>query len=112
MDFKAICQRIGYYRKKKKWTQADLAEQLDVSISFISKIERGKTNTSLIWLEKIANVLDVNYLMFLTDIFVIEDGKCTNKLIQVLNKWPKKYGDFVMQVVDMADSELDISKKD
>lgn len=112
LDFEAIGKRIGFYRKKKKLTQAELAEQLDVSVSFISKIERGKTHVSLIWLEKIADALDVDYLMFLTDLLEIENGKCDNKLLQVINRWPKKYGDFLMQVVNLADATLDINEED
>lgn len=112
LDFEAIGHRIGFYRKKKKLTQAELAEQLDVSVSFISKIERGKTRVSLIWLERIAYALDVDYLMFLTDLLEIENGKCDNKLLQVINRWPKEYGDLLMKIVKLIDTTLIISEED
>ena len=112
MDFEAIGKRIGFYRKKKKLTQAELAEQLDVSVSFISKIERGKTHVSLIWLEKIADALDVDYLMFLTYLLETENGRCDNKLLQIINRWPKEYGDLLMKIVNLVDTTLDINEED
>ena len=50
--------------------------------------------------------------MFLTDLLEIENGKCDNKLLQIINRWPKKYGDFLMQVVNLADATLDINEED
>lgn len=47
IDYQLIGQRIASHRKKKYITQECLAEHLDVSTAFISKIERGKTQLSL-----------------------------------------------------------------
>lgn len=47
-------------RKKKGWTQEDLAGELDVAASWISLIERGKKNPSLETILRIAVALDVN----------------------------------------------------
>ena len=40
IDYKLIGQRITKHRKKLHITQEKLAEQLDVSTAFVSKIER------------------------------------------------------------------------
>ncbi|MBP3924510.1 helix-turn-helix transcriptional regulator [bacterium] len=57
-------QRLKTLRKKSKLTQAKLAEKLDVSTNFIGMVERGKRNTTIDKLFKIADALDVTLAQF------------------------------------------------
>lgn len=59
--YRVIGTNIKYYRKQNKLTQVQLAEQANVSISYLSKIEAPGCNKSLSIsiLNKIANVLCV-----------------------------------------------------
>lgn len=45
--FKKIGRRIAYYRKEKELTQSILAQQVGLSISTISRIERGQYNNNI-----------------------------------------------------------------
>ena len=54
VDRVAIGKQIKYYREKRHFTQAVLAEKLDVSESYISQIERGVAKISLKRLDEIA----------------------------------------------------------
>lgn len=47
-------------RKKRKLTLKQLSEETGLSISFLSQVERGKSNMTLETLRKVADVLDVN----------------------------------------------------
>lgn len=47
LDYKTLGKRIKFYRKQMHITQEQMAEQLDLSLSFISQIERGVTKMSL-----------------------------------------------------------------
>ena len=47
VDFKLIGKRIQEKRKELKKTQEDLAEYLDVSVGYVSNMERGTTKISL-----------------------------------------------------------------
>ena len=47
IDFKLIGQRIKSERKSKGITQENLAEALDVSVGYVSQLERGITKLSL-----------------------------------------------------------------
>lgn len=47
LDYKTLGKRIKFYRKQRHITQEQMAEQLDLSLSFISQIERGVTKMSL-----------------------------------------------------------------
>ncbi|PFX49703.1 helix-turn-helix domain-containing protein [Bacillus pseudomycoides] len=51
--------RIKELRKKRKWSQRELGEKVDVSESFISKVESGKKQPSREVTTKIAEVLNV-----------------------------------------------------
>jgi len=63
LDYSIIGNRIKTIRKKKKITQATLAEALDVSDSTISRIERGDLKLSLSRLNQICEVLEVKELL-------------------------------------------------
>lgn len=43
-DLKSLGKRIGDSRKKRKISQNDFAEMLNISVSHLSDIETGKTN--------------------------------------------------------------------
>ncbi len=53
MDYKLIGDRIRQKRKEKGLTQDKLAERLDVSIGYVSQVERGITKISLDLLARI-----------------------------------------------------------
>jgi transcriptional regulator with XRE-family HTH domain len=51
-------KRIQALRKKKGWTQTDMAVYLDMNRGHISDIERGKREAGIITLQVIARGLD------------------------------------------------------
>ena len=59
VDFKLIGDRIKQIRKEKKISQEKLAEQLDVSIAYLSRVERGSSEINLKRIFDIATMLDV-----------------------------------------------------
>lgn len=42
LEYKRLGNKIAYYRKMKDYTQKDLATRADISVSYLSRIERGK----------------------------------------------------------------------
>lgn len=65
MDLREIGDTIRELRKKKKIAQADIAAELDISVTAMSKIERGQTNISILRLEQIAMALDTSIFTLL-----------------------------------------------
>lgn len=57
-DYGIIGRKIKTAREEKGLTQEKLAEHLEVSIAYISKIERGKTPINLDRLSEICYVLE------------------------------------------------------
>lgn len=59
IDYTIIGNRIKDARINNHLTQEDLAEKIDVSVAFLSRIERGKTQINLKRLSQICNILNV-----------------------------------------------------
>ena len=58
-DYNVIGERIKKTRKLRGITQEKLAEKLDVSVAFLSRIERGSSQINLKRLGQICEILDV-----------------------------------------------------
>jgi XRE family aerobic/anaerobic benzoate catabolism transcriptional regulator len=61
-------KRIQALRKKKGWTQTDMAAYLDINRGHISDIERGKREVGIITLQIIASGLDTTMAKLLKDL--------------------------------------------
>lgn len=59
LNFKHIGRQIKKARSNKKITQAALAEQVEMSTTYISHIETAKKQASLEVIVRLANALDV-----------------------------------------------------
>ena len=68
--YRVIGENIKHYRDKSKLTQLQLAEQAQISISYLSKIEATSCNKSLSIsvLNQIANTLDVDISEFFKEV--------------------------------------------
>ena len=62
-EYKNLYQQFGlnvvYYRKKKRLSQTQLAEMVDIHRTYVSSIELGKVSVSFDVLFKLAEILDV-----------------------------------------------------
>ena len=63
MEYNELCVKFGnklkYYRLMRGYTQEKLAEKLNVSIAFLSRIERGNSHINLKRLSEICDILGV-----------------------------------------------------
>jgi len=66
VDYKSVGQRIKEIRKQQKKTQEQLAEQISVTVGYISQVERGVTKVSLDTLSEISAALDEDIAYFIT----------------------------------------------
>ncbi len=66
IDYKLIGSRIKSERIRQKITQEKLAESLDVSVGYVSQLERGITKISLDRLSEISDLLGTDITYFLS----------------------------------------------
>lgn len=60
IDYNIIGERIKKTRQSKHMTQEMLAEKLDLSVAYLSRIECGSSQLSLKRLDQICEILDIN----------------------------------------------------
>ena len=65
--------RIRYLRKQKGMSQLDLSLEADVNKNYISDLERGTRNPSLLVLERVARALGVTLSTLFMGIQSLED---------------------------------------
>ncbi len=56
--------RIRELRKKKKWTQEELAHQAGIDRTYMTDVENGKRNIGIQNIEKLLNALEVSFAEF------------------------------------------------
>lgn len=90
IDYVLLGKNIKYYRKQKKLTQEQLAEQIGLSIGFISQVERGITSMSLDTLIDVCNSLDCSAGEILEHVQVNAEHKQSEDFLALLNQLPTK----------------------
>lgn len=89
IDYKLIGQRLAKCRKEKHITQEQMAEHLDVSTAFISKIECGRTQINLERLVQICRFLEIEPSYILQGADCASPVYMSNELSQLLSQCPK-----------------------
>lgn len=84
IDYLSIGQRIRSARKQKKISQETLAENLDVSPVYVSRIENGKAKLSLELLVRISICLKFSPGYFLSGNILSANENVSHELIQLL----------------------------
>lgn len=60
LDYNVIGSRIRQARLSKNMTQEELSEKIDISVAFLSRVERGNSRVNLKRLNQICEILDVS----------------------------------------------------
>jgi transcriptional regulator with XRE-family HTH domain len=84
---------IKRYRSYRRWTQAQLAEKLDISVNFLCDIENGKRWISPASMVKIACILNIEPF----ELFKPPDAP-----LPAVSELFSKYNDEVMQAVSAS----------
>ena len=96
MDTKKIGRFIADTRKKKKLTQAELGEYLNVTDKAVSKWECGKCLPDSSLFEEISKVLEVSMIELLKGEYIeqenaeVETNKTINSLLNEIKKLKRK----------------------
>ena len=66
VDYRLIGTRIKERRRAKGYTQENMAEKLEVSVGYVSQVERGITRISLDLLAAVSAVLECDVAVLVT----------------------------------------------
>lgn len=89
-DYNVIGRRIRNIRIEKGLTQEELADKIDISIAFLSRVERGTSKINLKRLTQIAELLNVSPGYLLTGSNVSSKDYLRDDFKQVLDRCSPK----------------------
>lgn len=92
--YEAIGKNIRQKRKEKNLTQEKLANQMDTSAQYISRIERGKVGPSLEFLYKISAALNCSIYTLLPSTYPAQRSFFSEEIEYQLNHcsaWKKQF---------------------
>ena len=88
MDYKRLGERIREERRKLGFTQAQLAEAVDISDTYMGSIERGERSLTLDTLVRLVNRLGVTVDYLLADSVTDSDANIMNQFKQIIDNQP------------------------
>ena len=100
VDYKEIWKRIRQKRKEKKLTQEALAEKLDITVGYVSQMERGVTKISLERLAEIGAVLDTELSSFLNGTVQKQNSYLQTELAEKIEKLGQKDRQLLSEILD------------
>lgn len=65
-------KRIAYLRIKKGWSQLDLSLEANINKNYLSDLEHGRRNPSLVILTRLARVFEMDLSQLLKGITFLE----------------------------------------
>lgn len=99
MDYKRLGQRIREERKKLNLTQAELAEEIDISDTYMGAIERGERSLTLDTLVRLVNRLGVTVDYMLTDSVSDSDSNILAQFRQIIDQQPLERKQLAIKVL-------------
>ena len=98
INYNMLGMRLKQARMDKKITHANLAETLDVSVAYVSRIERGSTEISLKRLSQICSLLDVTEGEMLTGISSTSSDYLSSDFNNLLKNCPPEKIDLIYKI--------------
>ena len=86
IDYKIIGKRLKKARLNKNLTQEKLAESLNISIAYLSRIETGTAKINLKRLDEICKILDISDVEILSGVSDISANYLNSDLEEILKK--------------------------
>lgn len=86
LDYSIIGSRLKQARLAKNLTQEDLSEQIDISVAFLSRVERGNSHINLKRLSQICSILEVSEGYILSGSYSNSENYLTKEFSELLKK--------------------------
>ena len=107
MDYKKLGERIREERLKRNLTQAQLAEAVDISDTYMGAIERGERSLTLDTLVRLVNRLGVTVDYLLVDSVTNNDENVVNQFRQIIDNQPAERKQMALGVLWVIFSYFD-----
>lgn len=99
MDYKGLGERIREERLRLHLTQAQLAEDVDISDTYMGAIERGERSLTLDTLVRLVNRLGVTVDYLLADSVSDSDDNIVEQFKQIIDQQPLERKQMAVKVL-------------
>ena len=107
MDYKKLGERIREERRRLNLTQAQLAEAVDISNTYMGAIERGERSLTLDTLVRLVNRLGVTVDYMLADSVTDNDSNIMEQFKQIIDGQPLERKQMAVNVLRTIFSYFD-----
>lgn len=101
MNQSALGKRIREERKKSNLTQAQLAELINVSTTYVGFIERGERSITLDKLVNIATALGISVDYLLRDSVTVNSSAQEKLLLKLFSSANSQQKDFILEMTKL-----------
>lgn len=101
LDYKVIGDRIRKARIDNNLTQENLAEKLDVSVAFVSRIECGTTHVNLTRLSEICSILNMDEGQILNGVSTESKNYLSDEFNELMKSCPKETQKLIYDVAKL-----------
>ena len=108
MDYKRLGERIREERLRLNLTQAQLAEAVDISDTYMGAIERGERSLTLDTLVRLVNRLGVTDDYLLTDSVSDSDANIMEQVKQIMDQQPLAHKQMAINVLRTIFTYFDV----
>ena len=112
MDYKKLGRRIREERQNLGLTQAELAEDIDISDTYMGAIERGERSLTLDTLVRLVNRLGVTVDYMLTDSVEDNNANITEQFKQIGNAVPPLLAEAIAKGIKTVLEQEEKGKQD
>ncbi len=101
VDYRVIGTRIKLKRKAAHLTQEEFSEKIDVTVGYVSQIERGITKINLDKLAEISGVLNCDISYFVTGASADYNNYMQSELIEGFLKLTNKQKNYIIEFINV-----------
>lgn len=101
LDYKLIGERLKKARVEKGYTQEKLAEMMELSIAYVSRIENSKTHINLKRLNELCSILDTSESYILNGVSDNSTSYLNNELNSILKDCSSKDKELIYQIASI-----------
>ena len=106
LDYKIIGDRIRKARIDGNLTQENLAEKLDVSVAFVSRIECGTTHINLTRLSEICSILNIDEGQIINGVSTDSKNYLSDEFNELMKSCPKETQKLIYDVAKLIIKDL------
>ena len=101
---KVLGEVFKEYRIKNKLTQEKIAEKLEISVKYISRVENGTGGVKVETLVNYMNILGISPNVIFEKLIVNKDLETQMELAKKASKLPNDKLNFVVSVIDLLEN--------